>query len=291
MKIITVDGIEWDVKYQKNRESISFDVGTTVSNYPDFVGSQLRQNSSGSNKFNLTFAVHKTELIAFITSFKKFVSDVNSPDIVIHPTYGKLTHIILEHKDWGAIKGGLISEPSIGSSSEADILINCQFQEHTDDTTTVKRDFENENETSDSSVDSITSNNFDVGLSGNDKSILEIISSSLNALYRDIQNSNVVNAFNDFNAELDKAILESQKIMNTAKKIINLPNKIFTDTVRQIEFFNKQANVIKNTKITSYNIALFNVNLLAFNTSSASRVPFILESAQQQAAGIKTVAL
>lgn len=287
MKIITIDGNEWIVKYKKNAESVSFETGTTVSNYPNFKGSKINQNSSGSDKYQIVFAIHKTQLVSFKSSFKSFV--VDKADAVIHKDYDKLTHIILEHPDWGAIKGGIIGGVSFATSSEADILVSCAFQEHTDDKPIQKKDFEYENETANELVDLET--DFDVELSGEDKTRIALLADNLANLYKNIQNSKIVQAFNNLNSELSKTLLDSKRIMNSVKGIISLPNEIFLTSKNKLEMFQKQANAIKEMPITTYNIALFNVNSLSFNIISLSRTAYISDSAKNAAAGIKTVPL
>lgn len=290
MKLITVDGREWDVKYKQNAETISNDFGTTAVNFPDFVGSKIYQNSSSSDKYSLTFTIHRLSFVSFKESVKKLVSDEN--DAVDNATYGKLTHIILEHDLWGAIKGSILGSITYNTSSEADIQCSCTFQEHTDDEPVEKKDVEIENEDANSGIDTETTLNFQVPLSTQDLSAISSLAAKMNSLYTSILDSAVVQAFNDFNAAVTATLLDSQRIMNSVKGIIELPNKLLTLNLSlRLNLLKQQAETIKTTPVNSYNLALFNINSLAYNTGVTSRTVFVSESALQAAAGIKTVPL
>lgn len=288
MKIITVDGKEWLVKYQQNRESLSNDFGTNVSNYPDFIGSKLNQNSSSSDIYSLTFYIHRTNFISFKESFKKFVT--NESDAVTHPIYGKLTHIILEHNLWGSIKGSVVGSISYGTASESDIPCTCTFQEHTEDNPIEKRDIQIENENAFSGID--TNTGFDVSLSASDLSTISNFTDSLNSLYNGILDSSVVSALNDLKSAISTALLDSQKLMNAVKKVLYLPNQLLSfNLANRITLLKNQALAIKAIPINSYNLALFSAGTLAYNSGVASRTAFVSESALQAAVGLKTVPL
>lgn len=290
MKLITVDGREWDVKYKQNAESISNDFGTTAVNFPDFVGSKIYQNSSSSDKYALVFAIHRSLFVGFKESIKKLVGNEN--EAVDNATYGKLTHIILEHDLWGAIKGSILGSITYNTANEADILCSCAFQEHTDDEPVEKKDVEIENENANAGIDTETTLNFQVPLSTQDLSAISGLAAKMNALYTGILDSAVVQAFNDFNAAVTATLLDSQRIMNSVKGIIELPNKLLTLNLSlRLNLLKQQAETIKTTPISSYNLALFNINSLAYNTGVTSRTVFVSESAMQAAAGIKTVPL
>lgn len=290
MKLITVDGREWDVKYLQNRESVKNSFGTTAANYPDFVGSKILQNSSSSDIYTMSFAVHRLSFVGFKESVKKLVNDEN--DAVDHPTYGKLTHIILEHNLWGAIKGGILGEVNYDTSGEADIIGSCVFQEHTDDEPVEKKDVEIENEDANAGIDTETTLNFQVPLSTQDLSAISGLAAKMNNLYTGILDSSVVQAFNNFNAAISATLLDSQKIMNSVKGIIELPNQLLSlNLSTRLNLLKQQAETIKTTPVNSYNLALFNINSLAYNTGVTSRTVFVSEAAAQAAAGLKTVPL
>lgn len=288
MKIITTDGKSWDAKYIQSREQISFEVGTKISNFPSFTGSKLHQNSSGSDKYSLNFTIHKTQIVAFRESFKKFVTDESKA--VIHPIYGKLLNIILEHDEWGAIAGKIISSPTFATGSKADILVTCSFQEETLDEPLPQRDFEIENADSLGAIDAETQLNFDVELTALDKTGISKFADKLSGLYSNIQNSKVVSAFNDLNSQLSKALLDSKKIMRSFKNIISLPNEIFSQTTNKLDLFKAQANAIKEVPVTSFNMAKFNINTLSFNLASTNRTVYVSPTALA-AAGVKVVPL
>lgn len=289
MNIITVDGKTYKVKYLQNKENVIVDVSTSVYRYPDFVGSKLYQNSSSSDKYSLTFAIHRTLFVDLKESLKKFVTD--EAEAIDHPTYGKLTNIVLEHALWGAIKGKIVGSITYNTSNEADIICSCTFHEHTEDNPIEKRDIPNENDLAVEAIDIETTANFDVDLSVQDKSVLSKLSDNFKGLYTNIQNSKVVSAFNDLDAALNATLLDSQRIINTFKNIIALPNQVIFETNNKLALFQDQADQIKLSTVSSANIAIFNANLLSYNMGAASKTAFISESALEAAAGIKTVPL
>lgn len=288
MNIITLDGKTWNVKYLQNRESLSFDIGSKVSNFPDFVGSKINQNSSSSDKYSLNFTIHIDQVVSFKESFKKILTDESKA--IVHKIYGKLTRIIIEHDIFGAISGNIISSPTFATSSKADVLITCNFQEHTPDEPIIQRDFEIENTDSLGAIDAETQLNFDVELDALDKSGISKFADNLQNLYSNIQNSAVVSAFNDLNSELSKALLDSKKIMRSVKNIISLPNEIFAETANKLDLFKAQAEAIKEVPVTSFNMAKFNVNTFSFNLASTNRTVYVSPTALA-AAGITTVPL
>lgn len=290
MKIITTDGKEWTVKYRQNQESITNEFGTNSLNYPDFVGSKLFQNSSSSDIYSLNFTIHQSEFVGFKESIKKF--NTIPEDAVNHPIYGKLTHIVLEHNLWGSIKGSIIGSISYGTASEADIPCSCTFQEHTEDNPVEKRDVEIENEDAFSAIDTETGLNFDVDLSASDVSTISNFADSLNSIYSSIQNSAVVSALNDLKSAISTALIDSQKLMNSVKNVLALPNQLLSfNLTNRIELLKSQATAIKNVPVNSFNLALFNANSLAYNSGVTSRTAFVSEAAQAAAAGLKTVPL
>jgi hypothetical protein len=292
MKLITIDGKEWDVKYKQSKESISFSLGTSTFEYPDFVGSKLYHNSSSSNRYALTFAIHITLVQSLIVSIKKIL--INPNDAIEKKPYGKLTDIIIEHRIFGAIRGKILGEPKIDTSSEADVMITCLFQEHTIDEPLIKKDLEDENTNAVNAIDSETTTNFDVDLSAQDKSLLVKFSESLGSLYNNIQNSVVISTFNDLNAELSSTILDAQRVMNAFKKVLNLPNEIVADltsSAKRIELLKEQAELIKTIPVSTYNMALFNANSFSYNMGVTSQTAFVSESALAASAGLKVVPL
>jgi len=290
MNIITVDGKEWNVKYKQNAESLSFSTGTVALDYPDFIGSKLYQNSSSSDKFTMTFSIHLTLLVGFKESMKKFVT--NEDDAAEHQTYGKLTHIIIEHELFGAIKGAIIGDMACGTSSGGDISCSFTFQEHTEDNPVEKRDVEIENEDANDGIDTETTGNFDVNLSVPDLNVIGNFANALAGIYSSIQNSAIVSAFNDFNSAITSAIIDSKRVMNSIKNIISLPNQLVSQNLNnKLNLFKQQAEAVKNVPVSSYNIALFNMNSFSYNVGATSRTAFVSEAATQAAAGIKTVPL
>jgi hypothetical protein len=289
MKIITLDNKEYIVKYMQSKETISFELKTGVYDYPDFVGSKLYHNSTSSDKYSLTFYIHKTLLVGFKESLKKIVT--NESDAIENATYGKLTHIVIEHPSFGAITGNILGEVKCNTGSEADILCSCVFQEHTVDSPIEKKDIQDENIEALNAIDTETTANFDVDLSTQDKSLLGKFAENLSLLYENIQNSAVISAFNDLNTELNAAILDSMRVMNAFKKIISLPNEVIPDTRGKLNLLQSQAAAIMAIPATSYNITTFNANVLSYNMGISSRTAFVSESALQAAAGIKTVPL
>jgi hypothetical protein len=285
MKIITVDGKEWTVK-KLNSESISFDFGTTAINLPDFVGSQIRQNSISSDKYSLSFAIHRTEFQKFKASIKKLV--LSEALAVVHPIYGKLTHLIIEHETWGAVKGSILGEIQCNTTNLADMPCNCVFQEHTEENPIAKKDMKIENADAFKSIDAQTS--FDVNLSTQDLTGIKGFANSLNNLYNNILDSSVIQAFNDFNAAVNATIVNSLRIMSTTKKILELPNKLLSlNLTTRLNLLRQQAQAIKNTPVTSYNMALYNINNFAYTSGVTSQTVFVSDAALQAAAGIKTV--
>jgi len=284
MKIITVDGKEWTVK-KLNSESISFDFGTTATNHPDFVGSQIRQNSISSDKYSLSFTIHRTSFQNFKASIKKLAKE-DAP--VVHPIYGKLTHLIIEHETWGAVKGSILGEIQCNTTSLADMPCNCVFQEHTEENPITKKDMEIENADAFANIDAQTS--FDVNLSTQDLTGIKGFANSLNNLYNNILDSSVIQAFNDFNAAVNATIVNSLRIMSTTKKILELPNKLLSlNLTTRLNLLRQQAQAIKNTPVTSYNMALYNINNFAYTSGVTSQTVFVSDAALQAAAGIKTV--
>ena len=292
MKIITLDNKSFDVKYMQSKESITFNMGSSAFDYPDFVGSKLYHNSSSSNKYSLTFAMHRTVVQSFIASAKIILT--NSDDAVKNETYGELTDLILEHKLFGAIKGKILGDVKINTGSESDVTCTCLFQENTADEPLIKKDLQDENTNAVNAIDTETTANFDVDLSEQDKSLISKFGDNLNSIYSNIQNSAVIEAFNDFNAEINAVITDSQRVMNSVKKILSLPNNILTDissTANRLELLKAQAEAIKAIPINTYNIALFNVNSFSYNMGMTSKTAFVSESALAAAAGLKTVPL
>lgn len=290
MRIITVDGKEWDVKYRQNQEQITNEFGTVSINYPDFVGSKLYQNSSSSDKYSLNFSVHITKLVSFKESIKKFITD--DADAINHYIYGKLTHLIIEHDIFGAIKGSIVGALNYNTSSGADVMCNCTFQEHTEDNPVEKRDIEIENINATDAIDLETTANFKVNLSALDMSTISNFADKLEDLYKNIQNSAVVTAFNDFRTAISNALLDSQKVMNSIKNIISLPNQLLSmNLANRLNLFKQQAEAIKTVPVSSYNMALFNINSLSYNFGMTSKTAFVSQSALNAAAGIKTVPL
>jgi len=241
MRIITVDGIEYRVKYRQNKEEVTNEFGTAAFNYPNFVGSKLRQNSTSSDKYAMTFAIHRTLFVGFKESLKKFV--INEDDAIQNDEFNeKLTKIFIVHDDWGLIKGNFVGEIKYDTSSEADIICSATFQEHTEDEPLEKKDKESENEEATDEVDSETE---DGELDEEDRPALLKLLDALNALYSKIKNSAVIAAFNDLKSLVNSAILNYKKIMNAVKKILALPGNIINNVRGQLDFFKKQAEAIK----------------------------------------------
>jgi hypothetical protein len=286
MKIITIDAEEWDVKYMQSKESITVDFGTASFEYPDFVGSKMAHNSTSSDIYSLTFAIHKTIQQKFLRSIKKLYDPNN---IIVHDVYKNMERIILEHPDWGAIKGNIIGSLKINSASSADIVCSCVFKEHTEDEPIEKKDLESENAIAYDAID--TSTGFDVTLSTQDKSALGKLADGLGTLYNKIVDSAVVSAFNDLNSALNAATIDSMRIMNAFKNVLSLPNQISPDLDSKITLLTGQATAIKDTPVSSYNIALFNASTLSYNMGATSQTPFVSEAALEAAAGIKSVPL
>lgn len=287
MKLITIDGKEWNIKVKANSGSVSNDFGTASYNYPDFVGSKLYHNSTSSDKYSFEFSIHENLLIDFKESIKKVIDPNN---LVNHPTYGKLEHIIIEHDVFGAISGNILGTITYHTSKPGDIKVTCTFQEHTTETPLEKKDLEAENEEAFADIDTETSD-FDVDLSTQDKSILSGFATKLETLYTDIQNSQVVSAFNDLNSELTKVTLDSQRIINAFKGIMSLPNRISQNTRTRLDLLQSQANLIFDLTSNSANLVLFNTKMIAYNTGLASRSVFVSQSALDAASGLKSVPL
>jgi len=282
MLITTVDGKKYNVKYLKNKESLTNKFGTAIHQYPNFIGSKLNQNSTSSDIYSLTFAIHKTLFIGFKESMKKFV--IKEEDAIEDETYGKLLNIVIEHAEYGAIKGKFIGDIKYNTSSEADIICTATFQEHTPDEPLEKKDLEQENTDAESAVDTET----DVGeLDEADKPALLRLAENLAELYENIQNSAVIAAFNDLNSALNDAILNYQKVMNAVKKILSLPGSIITNLRGRLDFFKKQAAVIKRIPASTFNLARFNMNCLSFNLIRANRIPFFNKALLRKISGIK----
>ena len=286
-KIITVDGKEWPIKYKQNEESISNDYGSVAYRYPDFVGSKLYHNSTSSDKYTLSFAIHQTKIINFKESLKKIIDPNN---LVNHPTYGKLEHLVLEHDLWGAIIGTILGSVTYQTSKQGDIIIKCVFQEHTSETIVQKKDLETENEEAFAEIE-IETSNFDVEISTLEKSRLQTLTDNLNALYTGIINSEVISAFNDLNTELTKVVLDSQRVINAFKKVVALPNSIYLDVRSRLNLLQLQYETLKLVPSSTANLVLFNTKLAAYNTGLISRSIFVSEAALEAAAGIKTVPL
>lgn len=286
MKIITVDGKEWQVKYRQNKESINVDVGTKVSNFPGFVGSKLNQNSSSSDIYAINFAINETLVVGLKESLKKFVID--EADAVDNSTYGKLLNIVIEHPKWGAIQGKITSRISLNTANNGDIPVSFTFQEHTADEPEPKRDFESENENAGKEVDFETGN-FDVDISANDKSAMANFADKLADIYKNIKNSAIVSAFNDFNSALNAAIIDSKRVMKSMKNILALPGQIITTTTNTLELFVKQADEIKNTPVDSLNMAKFNINCYSYNLTQTSKTAF--DTSFLETSGVKVNAL
>lgn len=288
-KLITTDGKEWEIKYKQNAESISNDFGTVAVDFPDFIGSKIYRNSSSSDKYNLTFAIHRTLFVGLKESLKHIVIDETKA--VNHAIYGKLTHIVLEHPLWGAVKGSVLGGITYNTSSEADIICSCTFQEHTDDLPIAKKDMSIENLNSFSELDAETTANFDVTLSTQDLTSIEDFANNLNLLYSNILDSSVIQAFNDFTAAMNSTIIDSMRVMNAVKTILSLPNQLLStlNLTNRLSLLKKQADAIKAIPVTSYNLALFNTNAFAYNSGVTSRTAFVSEAALAVATGIKTV--
>ncbi len=286
MKIITIDGKQWDVKYQQNKETISNNLGVTVQQFPGFKGSKLYQNSASSDIYNMNLAIHESQLVAFKDSLGKFV--VDESQAVNHDFYGKLLRIIIEHDRWGAIQGNLISDPVYNTSVNGDIPVSFTFQEHTAEEPLPQRDFKTENENSESAVDLETTENFDVDLSEDDRSAITKFGDDLADIYSNIQNSAVVSAFNDFNSAISSAIMDSKKIMNSVKNILALPGEILTDTSGQLNLLVEQASSVKISPSESINMAKFNINCFSYNITQTSKTAF---SAPFEISGVKVNAL
>lgn len=289
MKLITIDGKEWTKPNLKQAlsEKIENEYGSGAYNYPDYVGSKLYHNSTSSDIYSLNFTIHDSVLNEFKESLKK-IADPNN--LITHPTYGKLEHIVIELDKYGAIQGNIIGKVQYNTTKGGDLAVSFTFQEHTSETPLAQRDLETENEAAFSEIDTETSD-FDVYLSTNDKSKLSGFATDLQNLYTDIQNSDVVSAFNDLNSELTKITLDSQRIINAFKNILSLPNRIFTDTKTRLNLLKQQSDSIKLITISSANMALFTTKTIAYNVGLGSRSVFVSESAQQAAAGIRTVPL
>lgn len=283
MKIITLDGKQYTVKYLQNKEKISVKLGTYVQEYPNFEGSEVFQNSSGSDKYTMTFAIHRTIFPSFHESIKKIL--INSEDAVNDATYGKLTNIVIEHPDWGSLKGKFINEISVNTSSMADVVYSAVFQINTDISESESNDIEQENQDAANEIDAET----DTGeLDEFDKPGLLKLAESLNELYDTIQNSAVIAAFNDLQSALNDAVLNYQKVMNAVKKILALPGSIIGGVRGKLDFFQKQAAAIRAIPRTTFNITRFNINCMAFNLRMTNRTPFVSKEAQRARAGIKT---
>jgi hypothetical protein len=283
MKIICTDGKSFEVKYLQNREDITNEFGTGSFNYPNFVGSKVVQNSTSSDIYTLSFAIHISLFVGFKESIKKFCA--NEEDAIDDPTYGKLTDIVIEHPIWGAIKGKFTDRLKYDTSKGGDIVCSGTFQENTEDNPPIKKDIEQQNNDACDTIDSETK--FDEDLDANDKSALGKFADKLNALYADIQNSAVVSALNDLNHEMNQAMLDSQRVMNATKKILNLPNSIFSNFRGKLDFFKKQAETIKSIPVSSANLAKFNIKCMAYNLRCASRIPFMSKALLRAKAGIK----
>jgi hypothetical protein len=287
MQIITVDGKEWKVKYRQNKESISNDSGTTVSNFPGFIGSKLHQNSSSSDKYAINLTIHETLVVGFKESLKKFV--VDETQAVSHPIYGKLLNIVIEHPKWGAIQGKITGGVSYNTANNGDIPVSFTFQEHTADEPQPKRDYENENAGAIQDVDFETTENFDVEISANDKSAMANFADKLADIYKNIQNSAIVSAFNDFNSALNAAIIDSKKVMNSMKNILALPGRIISTTTNTLDLFVKQADEIRNVPVNSLNMAKFNINCYSYNLAQTSKTAF--DTSFLETSGVKVNAL
>jgi hypothetical protein len=287
MKIITVDGKSFDVKYLQNKEDITSEFGTGSFNYPNFVGSKVVQNSTSSDIYSLTFAIHKSLFVGFKESIKKFIS--NPDDAIDDPTYGKLTDIIIEHATWGAIKGKFTDRLKYDTSKDGDIVCSGTFQENTEDNPTAKKDIEQQNQEACDDIDDET--DFDEDLDANDKSALGKFADQLNSIYSNIQNSAVVSALNDLNHEMNQAMLDAQKVMNATKKILALPNSIFSNFNQKLDFFNKQSEAIKGIPVHSMNMAKFNIKCLSYNIRQASRIPFFNKELLRSKAGLRVAPL
>lgn len=283
MLIITTDGKRWPIKYQQNKESVEVEHSSAEYNYPNFIGSKMKQNSSSSDKYSLTFAIHRTAYVGFKESFKKFV--VNEDDAINDSEYGKLTHIILVHDSWGAIRGLVKGKVKYNTASLADIPVSCVFIEHTADEPEEKKDIEQENAAATEAIDTET----EVGeLEEADRPALQKLLDDLDALYDNIQNSAVIAALNDLESALNDALLDYQKVMNAVKKILSLPNSIFANFRNKLDFFKKQAQAIKNIPAVTANMFRFNMSILSFNLSQANRIPFLRKLALRKKSGVKT---
>lgn len=286
MKIITPDGKEWIVKYMQNKEAISNNLGVTVQNFPGFKGSKLHQNSSSSDIYKINFALHESQIVEFKDSLKKFVTD--EKQAVNHDFYGKLLRIIIEHDRWGAIQGNIISDVDYNTSVLGDIPVSFTFQEHTAEEPLPQRDFATENENAESDVDFETTENFDEELDEDDRSAIAKFIDSLQDLYANIQNSDVISAFNDAKSAINSAIMDSKKIMNSIKKILALPGKILTDISSTLNLLVEQANEIKNLPSETINMAKFNINCFSYNITQTAKTAF---SAPTPISGVRVNAL
>jgi hypothetical protein len=283
MLIVTVDGRRFTVKYQKNKESVSVDNHVSINDYPNFVGSRVDQNSTSSDKYSFTFAIHKNFYVELKESLKKIV--VNEDDAIEDDEYGKLTHVICVHPDWGTIKGRFEGSLKYLTASEADIVVQGVFVEHTPDDAAEKTDIEQDNADAESEIDSETDDEFE--LEEADRPFLLQLFDKLKALYDKIKNSAVIAAFNDLKSALNDALLNYQKVMNAFKKVLALPGNIISGVRGKIDFFKKQSSAIKNIIPNTVNQARFNINLLSFNIGRADRTPFDIKALQRQRSGLK----
>jgi len=282
MQIITVDGKRWNIKLKQNAESVTVNHPFSATMYPNFIGTKMKQNSTSSDIYNITFSVHRTNYVGFKESFKKFVN--NEEDAIDDQEYGKLTHIIFVHDTWGAIHGLVKGDVNYGTSSDADILITCTFQEHTRDEPIEKKDIEQENSDAEDDIDTETN----IGeLEEADRPALLQFLDNMKALYANIQNSEVIAALNDLESAINSALLDYQKVMNSVKKVLALPSSLLTNIRGKLDFFKKQAEAIKNIPVSTFNLARFNMNCLSFNLGQTNRTPFISESARQASSGVK----
>jgi hypothetical protein len=290
MVLITLDGRRWNIKYRQNLEKMTVLNGTSTFRYPDFVGTKIKHNSTSSDRYSFNFAIHSSEFVAFKESMK--LTEPSEADAIEDDVYGKLTHIIVEHPRWGAIKGTVDGEIQYDTSSEADIPASCVFQIHAPDEPIEQADLEETNDEALEEIDEETEWDEEIG-EVERGALLEFLD-KLNAIYANIKNSKVIAAFNDLKKQLNNAILNSKKIMNAVKKILALPGEILdsiSDFKRQFDLLKQQAEAIKNIPVTTFNLAKFNFYALSYNMGITSKTTFVSPEARAAAAGIKTVPL
>jgi len=287
MLLITSQGRSFNVKYQQNKEKVTFTLHGDAREYPYWEGTKVQKNASSSNEYAMTFAIHST--LEEIESLKWVNVDNASVDVEVNgANYNGITNIVLIHEKWGELRGEFLGKIQVDNSSEADVLFTGIFKINTPDETPAKKDIEQENEDAAEEIDSETDEEFE--LEEDDRPALLKIAEGLEALYDNIQNSAVVAAFNDLKSALNEAILNYQKVMNAFKKVVSLAASVadaIGDIRNKLDMFKKQFNAIKNIIPNSLNRARFNMNLLSFNNSRAARLIFSFKASRRQRSGLK----